>query len=110
LNSNNVFGKDVKNHGTVEKSVIGNHVIIGENSKIQKSVILDNVVIKEGTKIFQSVIGSNSLINSNCHLSSVVAGDNETIESGRKYENKTIWSQEIPREYPDKQIGNVIGE
>jgi mannose-1-phosphate guanylyltransferase len=109
-NSNNFYGKDVINHGMVEKSVIGNNVNLGKNSKIDKSVILDNVIIKEESTIYQSVIGSNSLIKSNCHLSSVVVGDNETIESGTKYENKTIWSQNVPEEYPNKQIGNVIGE
>jgi mannose-1-phosphate guanylyltransferase len=105
-----VTGENLINKGLVEESVLGDNVYIGEGSIIRNSVILDGAVIKDEVTIEHSVIGENSTVSSNSRLSWVALGDNEHIPPETMSENTTIWTQEIPKEYPKKQIGNVIGE
>jgi NDP-sugar pyrophosphorylase family protein len=56
------------------------------------------------------VIGEHCEIKDGATLRNVAVGDNETIEKQTTLENVIVWNQPIPPGYPDKQIGNVIGE
>ncbi|RLF59992.1 MAG: hypothetical protein DRN27_00960 [Thermoplasmata archaeon] len=109
-NKNNHFGNNIVNNGIVNKTTVGNDVVIGKNSKIEKSIILDNAIIEDDAIISNSVIGENCTVCSKSQLSWVVVGDNEQISANTIEENKSFWTQEIPKEFPKKQIGNVIGE
>jgi len=106
----NFIGENFVNKGLVEQSVLGDNVQIGKGSQVKNSVILDGAVIKDEVIIENSVIGENSTVLSNSRLSWVALGDNEHINPETNSENTLIWTQEIPKEYPKKQIGNVIGE
>ena len=106
----NMVGKHLINKGHIKESVLGDDVYIGEGSTVKNSVILDGAVIKDNVKIDHSVIGENSTISSKSRLSWVALGDNEHVAPETISENIAIWTQEIPEEYPKKQIGNVIGE
>ena len=106
----NLIGENFVNKGLVEQTVLGDNVRIGKGSQVKNSVILDGAVIKDEVIIENSVIGENSTVSSNSRLSWVALGDNEHINPETNSENTLIWTQEIPKEYPKKQIGNVIGE
>ncbi|MEW6096680.1 MAG: NDP-sugar synthase [bacterium] len=53
---------------TIESSIIGNNVFIGEDSFVRKSIILDNVRIGNRVKISYSIIGGNSFIGDRVSL------------------------------------------
>jgi mannose-1-phosphate guanylyltransferase len=106
----NLIGENCDNKGSLSKSVIGNNVIIGKNSKISNSIILDNAKIKEDCQLNNCIIGEGSVVQTQSSLNYVVLGDNETVSENNSIENKLIWTKQIPEGYPRKQIGNVIGE
>jgi bifunctional N-acetylglucosamine-1-phosphate-uridyltransferase/glucosamine-1-phosphate-acetyltransferase GlmU-like protein len=54
------------------------------------------------------VIGENCRIGSFSNLKNSVVGDNEKIAEKSSIDEELIWTQPIPKGYPDKQIGNVI--
>ena len=66
--------------------------------------------IGEDVVIDNCVIGENCKIGDNAVLSNTVIGDNEVIMENMFLENEIVWTHPVPKEYPDKQIGNVIGE
>jgi len=105
-NLNNVIGDNCKIEGIVEKSTIGKNVKIGENSVVKNSVIFDNVLIGENVEINESVIGKYVKIDSNSKIINSVVGDEEKIKG--VIENKKIWTRELPKNYPKKQIGNEV--
>lgn len=106
----NQIGKNCTNNGELLKSIIGNNVFIGKNSKITNSIILDNAKIKDDCRLNNCVIGEGAVVRSHSSLNYVVLGDNENVSDNIILENKLVWTQQIPEGYPRKQIGNVIGE
>lgn len=109
-NKNNHIGSNCVIYGDLTKSVIGNNVSIGRNTKINNSVILDNTHIGNDCQLNHCVIGEHARIQPQASLDYVVLGDNETLSEKKTLENELIWNQPIPEGYPKKQIGNVIGE
>jgi len=107
-NLNNIVGDGCKIEGMVEKSSIGENVEIGKNSKIKNSIIFNNVSIGEDVEIKESVIGEFVRIDNNSKIINSVIGEGEKIEKNSIVENKKIWTKEVPRNYPKKQIGNVV--
>lgn len=106
----NYHGNNLNNKGMIQKSVLGNNVTIGDNSRVENCIILDNAVIEENVKLDYSIVGENSHIGESSILDTAVIGDNETVEPCSKVTNHVVWTQAIPEGYPKKQIGNVIGE
>ena len=106
----NHLGNNIDNKGTTTNTVIGSNVTIGQNTIITNSIILNNAYIEENSVLSSCVIGEDSHIGSSSKLTSVVVGDNEHIAPHTIEKHTAIWTQQIPKEYPKKQIGNVIGE
>lgn len=106
----NYQGKNCKINGILKDSCLGNNVIIGKNSKIDSTIIYDDVFIGENVILTNSIIGEKCKIGNSSNIINSVLGDNETIKEQTILENKIVWSKPIPKGYPDKQIGNVIGE
>jgi mannose-1-phosphate guanylyltransferase len=107
-NLKNCIGKNCNIEGKISKSSIGNNVKIAKNCNINKSVIYDNAIIEENSNLTNCVVGENCRLAENSNLVYTVLGDNEKLKSNQTKENEIIWTQEKPKEYPDKQIGNVI--
>jgi mannose-1-phosphate guanylyltransferase len=101
-------GENCKINGNLKESCIGNNVIIGKDSYLDSTIVYDNVVIGENVKLTNCVVGKNSKISSFSKLKYTVLGDNESTEEKTSIDNKIIWSQSIPKGYPEKQIGNPI--
>ena len=106
----NCVGENCNLNGMIDKTCIGDNVIVEEKTEIKSSVIYDNVKIGNNSVLFNCVIGENCRIGSNSILKNVVAGDNEEIKPDSNLENISIWSQPIPEGYPNKQVGNVVKE
>jgi len=96
--------------GQLEYASIGNHVVVGEHSTLHSSIVFDNVRIGHDVSLKRCVVGEHCEIGAHTTLQDVVIGDNEKIPEHTILENKIIWNQPIPEGYPQKQIGNVIGE
>ena len=109
-NKDNHIGNNCENKGALSKTVVGDDVVIGKNTEINNSIILDNARIKHHCQLNNCVIGENAIIEPKSDLKYVVLGDNEILKEKMQLENKLIWTQDIPKGYPKKQIGNVIGE
>jgi mannose-1-phosphate guanylyltransferase len=105
---NNYQGNNNKIFGTLNKSSIGNNVIIGKNSKLDSVVVYNNTKIGENVNLSYCVIGENCKIADFSNIKNSVVGDNEEFLEKIILDNKVIWTQPIPDGYPDKQIGNVI--
>lgn len=111
LNKNNMSflrGDNSEIYGSLKNSVIGDNVYIGKNSKLESSIVYNNVRIEQGVVLSNCVIGENSRIGQNSDIKNSVIGDNEQIKDNDILNNKVVWTQPIPKGYPDKQIGNVI--
>jgi mannose-1-phosphate guanylyltransferase len=106
---NNMMGENISNKGTINKSSIGNNVKIGEKSTIESSIIFNNADIGKNVHIKNSVIGESCNIKDNKNITNTVIGDHEIIIEDNLH-NVKIWNKPIPKGYPQKQIGNVIGE
>jgi len=101
-------GKNCKIFGDLEESCIGDNVYIGSNSRLFSTIVYDNVKIGDNVVLNRCVVGENCRIKDFSNLKDSVIGDNETLEEKTKLDNKIVWTQSIPKGYPDKQIGNVI--
>ena len=106
----NIIGRNCVINGEANNTSIGNNVEIGENTLLESSIVFDNAIIKENSKIKNSIIGEKSIIQSDTHLQDTVIGDNETVDEKQNIKNKIIWTQEKPKGYPDKQIGNALSK
>ena len=106
----NCQGEKCEVHGVLKESCIGDNVFIGENSRLYSSIVYDNVVIEDDVVLSNCVVGENCRIGGFSNLKNVVLGDNEVLDKRSNVENRLIWTQPIPMGYPDKQVGNVIGE
>jgi len=107
-NLKNLIGKNSKIFGEIDKSSVGSNCLIEENTEISQAIILDKAKILNGVKLYNSVIGENSIIGKSSIIRNSVIGDNEIVKENTSLDNKIIWTQEKPEEYPDKQIGNPI--
>jgi len=96
--------------GSLNQSCVGDNVFVGKNSKIGSAVILNKVKIGDNVVINNSVIGENCQIGDNSQIENTAVGDNEILQEKTKINNKIVWTQDVPEGYPNKQIGNVIGE
>ena len=111
LNKNNMSflrGENSEIYGSLKNSVVGENVFIGKNSKLESSIVYDNVRIEQDVVLSNCVIGENSRIGRNSDIKNSVIGDNETIKDNDILDNKAVWTQPVPKGYPDKQIGNPI--
>ncbi len=109
-NIDNYQGKNNKINGDINKCCLGSNIKIEENSKLDSVIIYDNAEIGNNVVIQNSVIGENCKIGDSCNIKNSVVGDNEKVEPQTNLDNKPLWTQPKPEGYPDKQIGNVIGE
>lgn len=105
-----VTGEQCTIEGTVQHSCIGNMVHVGKNTAINSSVLFDHVNIGKDVLLDHCVIGEHVEIEDGSVLRNVAVGDNETIKKQTKLNDAVVWNQPIPTGYPNKQIGNVIGE
>jgi mannose-1-phosphate guanylyltransferase len=96
--------------GILRNSCTGNKVDVGKDTTIESSILFDNVIVGENVLLDHCVVGENATIGDDSILKNVAVGDNEKIERNTKLNNAIIWNQSIPQGYPNKQIGNVIGE
>ena len=96
--------------GILHHSCIGKKVNIDKNATIESSILFDNVTIGKNVSLDHCVIGENVTIGDFSNLINVAIGDNERIKNNTIMKNTIIWNQSIPKGYPNKQIGNVIGE
>ena len=103
-------GDNSKNKGVLEASCIGNDVEIGDGSRVRSTVVFDKVNIGNQVYLENCVLGENVRVGDNAHLKNTVVGDNEIVEKGALLDNAMVWTQPLPDGYPEKQIGNVIGD
>jgi mannose-1-phosphate guanylyltransferase len=104
----NYNGEDCEIKGTIKDSCIGNNVYIGNNSKLESTIVYDNAKIENNVVLRGCIIGENCRIGSFSNLKNSVIGDNEKIAEKSSIHEELVWTQPIPKGYPDKQIGNVI--
>ena len=103
-------GNNIRNKGLVEASCIGNNVEIGNGSRLHSSVVFNHVNIGNRVLLENCVLGENVHVGDNAHLKNTVVGDNEIVKKGSILDNAMVWTQPLPKGYPEKQIGNVIGD
>lgn len=103
-------GDHCRINGRLTNTCIGNNVSIGGNSNIVSSVVFDAAKIGGDVVLNNCVIGENCEVGDHSNLKNTVVGDNEVIMEKTVLDNTIIWNQPIPKGYPKKQIGNVIGE
>jgi mannose-1-phosphate guanylyltransferase len=101
-------GENCEINGVLEESCIGNNVVIGKDSKVDSTIVYDNAIIGENVNLTGCVVGENCKVGNSSNLKHTVLGDNETLEKNTILDNKAVWTQPIPKGYPDKQIGNPI--
>ena len=107
-NIGNYKGNNCKIQGILKDSCIGNNVHIGKNSLVESSIIYDNAKIEDDTVLCNCIVGENGKISRFSKLNNSVIGDNESVAEKRTIENGLVWTQPIPKEYPNKQIGNEL--
>jgi len=105
-----VTGKQCTIDGKLVHSCIGNNVNLGQHSTVDSSVVFNDVHIGKHTLIENCVLGERCILGDNIHLKNCVVGDNEHVSSNTVLENTVVWTQQAPVGYPQKQIGNVLGE
>jgi len=104
----NFIGNNCKISGKINKTSIGNNVVIKKDAIINSSIVYDNAYICEKVNLNNCVIGENCIIGKDSKLNNTVIGDNEVLKEKTYFDKKIIWTQQKPEDYPDKQIGNVI--
>ena len=107
---NNFIGENVIQNGEIDRCIIGDDTNIGFNSKLDSSIIFNNVSIGNNVVVKNSIIGENCKILDNSNIMNSVVGDNEIVIKNGILNFDILWSKSIPKGYPKKQIGNVIGE
>lgn len=95
-------------NGELKKSCVGNNVRIGNNSKLESTIVYDNVVIEDNVVLSGCVVGENCKIGRSSILKHTILGDNESASENSNIDYRAVWTQPIPKGYPDKQIGNII--
>ena len=103
-------GEQCTVQGQLDFSSLGNQVSVGKDSMIHSSILFDSVHVGSNVILERCVIGEQCEIGDNVRLKDVAIGDNEKIRANTTLQNTIVWNQPIPNGYPQKQIGNVIGE
>jgi mannose-1-phosphate guanylyltransferase len=103
-------GTHTTNNGTIKDTVLGDNDSIGVKASLESTVVFNNATIGTHAVIRRSVIGEGCHVGDNTILEDVAVGDHETIAPNTRLSNTIVWTQPIPPGYPQKQIGNVIGE
>jgi mannose-1-phosphate guanylyltransferase len=103
-------GEDCVIQGSLHQSCTGDKVIVDKKSKIQSSVLFNDVQVGKNVLLDHCVIGEHVRIGDDSTLQHVAIGDNEHIKPNTTLKDTIVWNQPIPPGYPNKQIGNVIGE
>ena len=101
-----VTGENCSIEGRIKESSVGSNCKIGENAEIKGSILYDNIEVEEEAIIENSVVGSNVIVKKGAMIKDTIVGDDEVVDG--KIEGKKIWSKEMPKGYPKKQIGNVV--
>jgi len=96
--------------GKLAAAVVGDHVTVNQGTTLDHAVVFNNAVIGATCSIQRSVIGEGARIGDGAILEDVAVGDHETVTAHSRLRNTVVWTQPIPTGYPQKQIGNVIGE
>ena len=103
-------GTNTNIHGKLTASVAGDNVTLEPDSTVESSIIFNDATIGTHSTIRRCVIGESARIGDHVTLEDVAVGDHETIAPNTRLTNTIVWTQPIPPGYPQKQIGNVIGE
>lgn len=96
--------------GDLVYSCVGNHVVVGEQTTLKSTIVFNHSSIGDQVLLENCVVGERCKILNGAQLRNVVVGDEEVIPANSTLENRLVWNQPIPKGYPEKQIGNVIGE
>lgn len=105
-----MVGKETEINGEIEASCIGNNCRVEEGAYVRDSIVFDRVHIEKGAFVLSSVIGEGCDIGACSRVENCAVGDFHTISAGKKLIDMQIWEREVPKDYPEKQIGNVVGE
>jgi mannose-1-phosphate guanylyltransferase len=110
LDQEYVTGVNLSNKGMLRQSCVGDNVVVGVDSILESTIVFDHVRIGSNVVLKNCVIGEHCEIGDRSSLRNTVVGDEEHVDENTVVENKMIWSKSVPKGYPEKQIGNVIGE
>lgn len=124
-----IIGEGTEIYGTVENSVIGSCVTIGEGAVVKDSIIMNGVTIEAGAYIEKGIIAENVKVGANAKLGVgeeavnemkpniyafglVTIGENSVIPEGVTIgKNTAIFGDTDPSDYPDGQLpsgGSII--
>ncbi len=82
------FDSKVASTAVFEDSVAGRALLVGSNAVVRRCVLGDDVTVRSGVT-----------------LEDCVVGDRETVE--RSLRGERVWSREVPKGYPEGQVGNA---
>lgn len=124
-----IIGEGTEIYGTVENSVIGSCVTIGEGAVVKDSIIMNGVTIEAGAYIEKGIIAENVKVGANAKLGVgeeavnemkpniyafglVTIGEDSVIPEGVTIgKNTAIFGDTDPSDYPDGQLpsgGSII--
>lgn len=124
-----IIGEGTEIYGTVENSVIGSCVTIGEGAVVKDSIIMNGVTIEAGAYIEKGIIAENVKVGANAKLGVgeeavnemkpniyafglVTIGENSVIPEGVTIgKNTAIFGDTDSSDYPDGQLpsgGSII--
>ena len=124
-----IIGEGTEIYGTVENSVIGSCVTIGEGAVVKDSIIMNGVTIEAGAYVEKGIIAENVKVGANAKLGVgeeavnemkpniyafglVTIGENSVIPEGVTIgKNTAIFGDTDPSDYPDGALpsgGSII--
>lgn len=124
-----IIGEGTEIYGTVENSVIGSCVTIGEGAVVKDSIIMNGVTIEAGAYVEKGIIAENVKVGANAKLGVgeeavnemkpniyafglVTIGENSVIPEGVTIgKNTAIFGDTDPSDYPDGTLpsgGSII--
>lgn len=124
-----IIGDGTEIYGTVENSVIGSCVTIGEGAVVKDSIIMNGVTIEAGAYVEKGIIAENVKVGANAKLGVgeeavnemkpniyafglVTIGENSVIPEGVTIgKNTAIFGDTDPSDYPDGTLpsgGSII--
>lgn len=124
-----IIGEGTEIYGTVENSVIGSCVTIGEGAVVKDSIIMNGVTIEAGAYVEKGIIAENVKVGANAKLGVgeeavnemkpniyafglVTIGENSVIPEGITIgKNTAIFGDTDPSDYPDGTLpsgGSII--
>lgn len=75
----------------IERSVVGEDVVIEAEAEIRESIVLDGAVVRAGARIEHSVVAERAVIGANAQvLASSVVGAETTIEANAKLAGEKV--------------------